>query len=216
VKKEAGEARAREEEKLRKEMEEEKERMRIETEWREERKRKEEEKERLEAINKSSKEPSDVSNQLEQFTTPKSTKKPYYAAACSSQVTPLDGTFNVQQDTSVISNYDMTPRGADRVHLPSTKDDYNIHDLKSDDETDDEDAPKKSIPSWASGSAFSIAIRNQSINPPDIRHIFPDAKYRELNLAKLFKKNRPRYFKRTSSACWSPPSRPGHVSFNMK
>ena len=45
----------------------------------------------------------------------------------------------------------MTPRGADRVHLPSTKDDYNIHDLKSDDETDDEDAPKKSIPSWASG-----------------------------------------------------------------
>ena len=148
----------------------------------------------------------------------------------------------------------MTPRGADRVHLPSNQDDYNIHDLQSDDETDDEDAPKKSIPSWATGriinhmmmiyyflnnvnfpdfltrgkyettfsfvtppgSAFSNAIRNQCINPPEIRHIFPDAKYRELNLVKLFKKNRPRYLKRTSSACWSPPARPGHVSFNMK
>merc|ERR1719322_2401443 len=53
------------------------------------------------------------------------------------------------KDESMISNYDMTPKHEDRVLLPSTAEDYNIYDLNSDDSTDDEDAPRKTVPNWA-------------------------------------------------------------------
>ena len=52
----------------------------------------------------------------------------------------------------MISNYDMTPKHEDRVLLPSTAEDYNIYDLNSDDGTDDEDAPRKTVPNWAKGT----------------------------------------------------------------
>ena len=52
----------------------------------------------------------------------------------------------------MISNYDMTPKHEDRVLLPSTAEDYNIYDLNSDDSTDDEDAPRKTVPNWAKGT----------------------------------------------------------------
>ena len=36
----------------------------------------------------------------------------------------------------------------EELHDPNN---YNIGDLKSDDDTDDEDDPRKKIPSWANG-----------------------------------------------------------------
>jgi len=47
----------------------------------------------------------------------------------------------------------MTPR-AEKVYKPSTEDNYDIGDLHSDDDTDDEDRPRKKIPSWASGIQY--------------------------------------------------------------
>ena len=38
-----------------------------------------------------------------------------------------------------------------RAHKPSTDEDYGIDDLRSDDSSDDEDAPRKKVPSWAKG-----------------------------------------------------------------
>ena len=38
-----------------------------------------------------------------------------------------------------------------RVVIPSTAENYNIDDLHSGDSTDEEDAPRKNIPSWAQG-----------------------------------------------------------------
>lgn len=43
-------------------------------------------------------------------------------------------------------SYEITP---DKVHLPSTRDNYVIDDLSSADETDSEEAPRKDIPKWA-------------------------------------------------------------------
>jgi len=44
----------------------------------------------------------------------------------------------------------MTP-GKAKVCKPSTKDNYDISDLHSDDDTDNEDEPRKKIPAWALG-----------------------------------------------------------------
>jgi len=47
-----------------------------------------------------------------------------------------------------IHRYDMTPA---KTYKPNNFITYDISELKSDDSTDDEDAPKKRIPPWASG-----------------------------------------------------------------
>ena len=38
--------------------------------------------------------------------------------------------------------------------LLKDQDNYNINDIKSDDDTDDEDNPRKIIPKWACGTFF--------------------------------------------------------------
>ena len=126
----------------------------------------------------------------------------------------------------MISNYDMTPKHEDRVLLPSTAEDYNIYDLNSDDSTDDEDAPRKTVPNWVkgtcdyyrkifltsffftSGKLLRSQVVMKSIHPPDATKIFPNAKNRTFDLEKLFNKTERRYVKRTSSEYWkkTPPS----------
>jgi len=46
--------------------------------------------------------------------------------------------------------YEMTPTRV-KVVKPSTADNYDISDLHSDDDTDNEDEPRKKIPAWALG-----------------------------------------------------------------
>jgi inner centromere protein len=54
-----------------------------------------------------------------------------------------------------VSTYDITPA---RHELPPEEladpENYNIADLKSDEDTDDEDDPRKKIPSWANGESL--------------------------------------------------------------
>ena len=52
----------------------------------------------------------------------------------------------------VVFSYDITPRKPKAV---STAENYNIADLHSDDETDDEDDPRKVIPQWAQGKSLN-------------------------------------------------------------
>nr|XP_020662638.1 inner centromere protein-like isoform X3 [Pogona vitticeps] len=84
--------------------------------------------------------------------------------------------------------------------------DYGM-DLNSDDSTDDESQPRKPIPSWANGLQLNEAVTYQYYNPPDVNRLFgliPSPK-----LEDIFYKNKPRYFKRTSSAVWQSPPLPG-------
>ncbi|CAL1546552.1 unnamed protein product [Lymnaea stagnalis] len=83
---------------------------------------------------------------------------------------------------------------------------YDIADKNSDDSTDDEDAPRKTIPKWCLGICENImkAIMIQEssqvdpdiifqanrIVPPDLRLIFPRKK---------------KFKERTSSALWTSP-----------
>lgn len=52
-----------------------------------------------------------------------------------------------------VSSYDMTPA---RHELPPEplvdKDNYDIGDLRSDEDTDEEDDPRKQVPAWACGN----------------------------------------------------------------
>ena len=82
---------------------------------------------------------------------------------------------NVQREAAILTprrqyqpqmsqGNDMTPHGEDiwAKHL-STSDNYNILDLGSSDDTDDDENPRKTIPTWARmrTSAFQSAILRQ-------------------------------------------------------
>jgi hypothetical protein len=57
-----------------------------------------------------------------------------------------------------ICSYDITPTRTKPVKKKTnnTAENYNINDLQSDDSTDDEDAPRKRIPEWATGKTQEI------------------------------------------------------------
>jgi hypothetical protein len=70
------------------------------------------------------------------------------------QVTPIINngptSNNVAGDSST---YDMT---MEKVFQPGTEDDYNVNDLSSGDETDEESKPRKNVPGWAVSMCFFL------------------------------------------------------------
>ncbi|XP_065696299.1 inner centromere protein isoform X2 [Patagioenas fasciata] len=105
-------------------------------------------------------------------------------------------------------SYQMTPqsRKAPKPLAVNTADNYGM-DLNSDDSTDDESHPRKPIPAWATGSQLRQAVLQQYRHPPSLRALFGAIAVPRLE--SIFRKSKPRYFKRTSSAVWSSPPFPG-------
>ena len=60
---------------------------------------------------------------------------------------------------TTVTSYDITPA---RHELPPEElvdeDNYDIGDLRSDEDTDDEDNPRKQIPKWAQGKSFTAFV----------------------------------------------------------
>jgi len=112
------------------------------------------------------------------------------------------------------STYDMT---AEKIYLPSTKDDYNINDLSSADDTDNEDQPRKDVPRWArpENLRHSSTIVNRLLTEQQITYHFgriraPDADY-------FFRGKSRQPVTRNSSAVWTSPlsdPRPGHSQYH--
>ncbi|OPJ74240.1 hypothetical protein AV530_013592 [Patagioenas fasciata monilis] len=102
----------------------------------------------------------------------------------------------------------MTPqsRKPPKPLAVNTADNYGM-DLNSDDSTDDESHPRKPIPAWATGSQLRQAVLQQYRHPPSLRALFGAIAVPRLE--SIFRKSKPRYFKRTSSAVWSSPPFPG-------
>ncbi|CAD5224727.1 unnamed protein product [Bursaphelenchus okinawaensis] len=67
----------------------------------------------------------------------------------------MDITVTPQTKRLNHSAYEMTP---EKVPLPSTENDYNVADLSSNDETDNEDEPRKKVPNWAQKDQLRIHI----------------------------------------------------------
>ncbi|KAM6158157.1 inner centromere protein [Rhynchocyon petersi] len=127
----------------------------------------------------------------------------------------LNVTMDVQ--SPVCTSYQMTPQGH-RGPPKINPDNYGM-DLNSDDSTDDEAHPRKPIPAWASGTQLSQAIIHQYYHPPNLLELF--GTILPLDLEDIFKKSKPRYHKRTSSAVWnSPPLQgprgPGSLTYSLK
>ena len=107
---------------------------------------------------------------------------------------------------TTVTSYDITPA---RHELPPEElideDNYDIGDIRSDEDTDDEDNPRKKIPKWAQGTQFKSALLKQAYMPPDLDKVFfvmetsPD-------LVEIFPANIKRRFnQRGSSAVWHKP-----------
>ncbi|XP_072614345.1 inner centromere protein isoform X2 [Vulpes vulpes] len=127
----------------------------------------------------------------------------------------LNVTVDVQ--SPACTSYQMTPQGH-RAPPRINPDNYGM-DLNSDDSTDDEAHPRKPIPTWARGTQLSQAIIHQYYHPPNLLELF--GTILPLDLEDIFKKSKPRYHKRTSSAVWnSPPllgSRlPSSLAYSLK
>ncbi|XP_057584498.1 inner centromere protein isoform X2 [Hippopotamus amphibius kiboko] len=139
-------------------------------------------------------------------------KKAKEAAAASKS---LNVTVEVQ--SPACTSYQMTPQGH-RAPPKINPDNYGM-DLNSDDSTDDEAHPRKPIPTWARGTQLSQAIIHQYYHPPNLLELF--GTILPLDLEDIFKKSKPRYHKRTSSAVWnSPPLQgtrvPGSLAYSLK
>uniref|UniRef100_A0A8C3XQ61 Inner centromere protein ARK-binding domain-containing protein n=1 Tax=Chelydra serpentina TaxID=8475 RepID=A0A8C3XQ61_CHESE len=113
----------------------------------------------------------------------------------------------ITSNSPVCNSYQMTPQGPKGPKPPTINPNNYGMDLNSDDSTDDESQPRKPIPAWANGTQLSQAVIHQYYNPPDVATLF--GAIISPKLENIFYKNKPRYFKRTSSAVWNSPPFPG-------
>jgi len=111
---------------------------------------------------------------------------------------PLNTTYN-----AAANNYEITPA---RHELPqevlNDPDNYDIANLRSDEDTDDEDNPRKKPAAWTQGSKFRQAIFHQAYyrdKDPDYVFAVQDA---TVELKDIFSEIKRRFNNRTSSAVW--------------
>jgi len=119
---------------------------------------------------------------------------------------PGDTTANITMDTTQqgVSSYDMTPARHELPPEPSQdEENYGLDDLNSEEDTDDEDCPRKVVPKWAEGSQLRTALLKQCYMGPDLDMIFANVEMPDLS--SMFAQQRKRFFKRTSSAVWETP-----------
>ncbi len=87
------------------------------------------------------------------------------------------------------------------------KEDYDIKDLKYEDETDDEERPKKPIPIWARDQNIYQTSAIQSLKYINFTNLFKSCCHEEINLEKVFIIKKKNFNQRSSSADWkSSPS----------
>ncbi|GAV08670.1 hypothetical protein RvY_18329 [Ramazzottius varieornatus] len=79
-------------------------------------------------------------------------------------------------------------------------------DIQQDDDTDDEDNPRKVVPKWAESANLSALMRKQLCREIDLDMTFEGARPSEkVALGAIFQAPEARYNKRTSSQMWTHP-----------
>jgi len=135
-------------------------------------------------------------------------KKPLAAKQAETiQVTPKMTAKDVQK---LSSSYEITPRGSDKPNK-STAENYNIDDLSSGDETDDDEQPKKTVPQWAQKYQMLISVKNQYSTRGDHSEMFAGCyahQDRLVDLCDVFgsmvRPNRRRALQHRETAVWAP------------
>ncbi|KAL3201380.1 hypothetical protein MRX96_012434 [Rhipicephalus microplus] len=103
--------------------------------------------------------------------------------------------------SALTSRYDITPHRSELPPEPiEDKNNYNIEDLSSGDETDDDEKPRKEVPAWAKGAALNALIVQQSKSGISGLEFFGTMPL--LSLDNIFPVKKKTFNKRTSSALW--------------
>ncbi|CAD5116113.1 DgyrCDS5039 [Dimorphilus gyrociliatus] len=99
----------------------------------------------------------------------------------------------------------------DRIAEPlSSVSSYNINDLETDGESDDEEHPRHRCPTWISDQKFKISLLKQAMSDDrEIRKIW--GRIKQPDLYALFTRQSTSFRKRTSSAHWDHPMVPRRV-----
>lgn len=86
------------------------------------------------------------------------------------------------------------------------KENYSIDELDVDDETDDEDEPRKPIPKWAQTEAVLRRARKQACDCLDYASLFRASADTRIQLERVFPVVKTTFHVRSSSAEWVSPS----------
>ena len=82
---------------------------------------------------------------------------------------------------------------------------YDIGDLKSGDDTDDDEEPSKPIPEWAKGELLIKKALIQCYKGINYTKLFKASSQNEIILENIFKIKRKKFTERSSSANWNSP-----------
>ncbi|XP_045122765.1 inner centromere protein A-like isoform X2 [Portunus trituberculatus] len=120
---------------------------------------------------------------------------------------PLNTTYTKPAASKQTNSYEITPLQPPRSS--HSLNNYDINDMQSDESTDDEASPKKKIPQWAMKTQMQAAVLQQEHYPPKVDEIFPASALLIIpDLTQIFRQQKRRFKKRTSSAIWeTPPSK---------
>lgn len=114
---------------------------------------------------------------------------------------PANSTFVRTSGPPRSSGYDITPHRSELPPEPNKdKDNYDIDDLNSGDETDDDEKPRKEVPLWAKRTPMQVLVSRQ--NRGSLHGLDLFGKMPVLDLGKIFKEKKNYFNKRTSSALW--------------
>jgi len=103
------------------------------------------------------------------------------------------------------SNYEMTE---EKVYLPSTEENYNVDDLSSNDETDDEENPRKTVPPWAKGVNMTVKVLASLVSQDQIQRHFGVIEGPSVeNLFKDQKKHKRRVASSDEAMQWEPATK---------
>ena len=105
--------------------------------------------------------------------------------------------------TKKLNDIHRTPPKA--LGIKPNKEDYDINELRSEDETDDEEQPNKPIPMWAKDVIILESSLKQAHSYVHFTNLFKAATTAEINLEQIFKTKKQKYCQRSSSAIWKSP-----------
>ncbi|CAN8021699.1 unnamed protein product [Ixodes persulcatus] len=109
---------------------------------------------------------------------------------------------NSTRPKSAATSYDITPHRSELPPAPNKHpDNYDIDDLDSGDETDDDSEPHKEVPAWATSLPLFRMVTAQHRARPAGSRMF--GQIDNLNLDDVFSVSKKYFHKRTSSAIWA-------------